>query len=245
LTPSGISSLRIQALATGKRLASVFEDVIHAHYRGPLVVGGGFLRDLALNKDPKDLDLFLDGGKVEGMAGAEEVTAVLSNSLKGATLGRTIRCYGEWAEDVLCVCKVVLDPNQGPPLDSWPKGCVIPDELDLVFLLRSGISEAGYLPRMVNDVYNQEMFLKAVLARVDLRLNALGATPTGTHASPQWDLDAYNSRLVIQKTRTTSSAVNRLSKRLARLTDYKFRGWSMHLEQPDGSLAPFALGVET
>lgn len=242
LNPSEVSSARVEALHAGKKLASFFEEFLHeAGYHGPVAIAGGYLRDVALCRTPKDLDIFLDGGKVLGMSGAESLAAALSNRLIGATVGRSIPCYGEWAEDITCVVSLRVDLNN-PPLDNWPKGCMIPQEIDLVILVRDRMVEGGFAPRMVNDAYNQELFLKAVLARVDLRLNALGATPAFTYASPSWDMDAYNSRLVIQKARGDGS--DRIVRRLSRLLADKFRGWTTFVEQEDGTLTPIPIGDE-
>lgn len=240
MNPSEASSGRVEALHAGQKLAKFFEEIVHeAGYHGPVAVAGGYLRDVALCRTPKDLDIFLDGGKILGMQGAEQLAAAIANRLIGASVGRSIPCYGEWAEDISCVVSVRLDP-QNPPVDNWPKGCMIPQEIDLVILLRDRMVASGFTPRLTNDAYNQELFLKAVLARVDLRLNALGATPAFTHASPKWDLDAYNSRLVIQKTRGDGTA--RISKRLDRLLLDKFRGWTAYREQEDGTLTPLPVG---
>lgn len=239
MNPSEVSSGRTEALHAGKKLAKFFEEFLHeAGYHGPLAIAGGYLRDVALCRTPKDLDLFLDGGIVGGMVGAEALAATISNRLSGATVGRSIPCYGDWAEDITCVVSVKLNPALA--LDNWPKGCMIPQEIDLVVLMRDRLVAEGFKPRMVNDAYNQEMFLKVVLARVDLRLNALGTTPAFSHASSQWDMDAYNSRLVIQKARGDGSA--RIVRRLTRLLQDKFRGWTTYVEQEDGSLTPLPVG---
>lgn len=241
MNPSEVSAGRTEALYTGKKLARFFGDILHeACYQGPLAIAGGYLRDIALCRTPKDLDLFLDGGKVNGMAGAENLAAAISNRLVGATVGRSVPCYGEWAEDISCVVSVKL-PLKDVAIDNWPKGCIIPQDIDLVILLRDRMVAEGFTPRLVNDAYNQELFLKVVLARVDLRLNALGATPAFTAASPHWDMDAYNSRLVIQKTRLDGAP--RIQRRLDRLLLDKFRGWTPYVEQPeDGTISEISTG---
>jgi hypothetical protein len=242
MNPSEASAGRVEALHAGQKLARFFEELLgEGGYYGPVAVAGGYLRDVALCRTPKDLDLFLDGGKITDMDGAERLAATLANRLIGASVGRSIPCYGEWAEDVACVVPVKLDLSR-PPLDLWPKGCMIPQDVDLVILIRDRMVEHGYTARLTNDAYNQELFLKAVVARVDLRLNALGSTPAFTHASPLWDMDAFNSRLVIQKTRGDGSA--RIVKRLERLLLDKYRGWTTYCEQEDGSLAPFPVGSQ-
>lgn len=235
MNPSEASAGRVEALHMGQKLARFFEELLHeAGYHGPVAVAGGYLRDVALCRTPKDLDLFLDGGIVGDMTGAEELAASIANRLIGATVGRSIPCYGEWAEDIACVVPITLDPSR-PPLDNWPKGCIVPQDIDLVILLRDRLVEGGFRPRLVNDAYNQELFLKACLARVDLRLNALGSTPAFTHASPSWDMDAYNSRLVLQKTRDGDS--ERIAVRLYKLLLDKFRGWKPYREDTQsGSL---------
>lgn len=242
MNPSEASSGRVEALHMGQKLARFFEEILHeAGYHGPVAVAGGYLRDVALCRTPKDLDLFLDGGRLPAMSDAEELAAAIANRLIGATVGRSIPCYGDWAEDVDFVVSVRLDPSR-LPADGWPKGCTIPQEVDLVILTRDQMVKEGFTPRLTNDAYNQELFLKAVLARVDLRLNALGATPAFTHASSQWDMDAYNSRLVIQKTRGDGTV--RIAKRLDRLLLDKFRGWASYREQEDGTITPLPIGDE-
>lgn len=242
MNPSEVSAGRVEALHAGTKLARLFESFLNeAGYQGPVAVAGGYLRDVALCRTPKDLDLFLDGGMMAGMAQAEQFAAAIANRLVGASVGRSIPCYGDWAEDVDFVVSVRLDP-QRPPLYNWPKGCTIPKEIDLVILMRDQMVGTGFTPRMVNDAYNQELFLKAVLARVDLRLNALGATPAFSHASPNWDMDAYNSRLVIQKTR--GDGTDRITKRLRRLLLDKYRGWTAYREQEDGSLQTLPVGED-
>lgn len=238
--PASISTARTEALHTGQKLARFFGDILHeAGHEGPVALAGGYLRDIALCREPKDLDLFLDGGRVNGMAGAEDLAAAISNRLIGASVGRSVPCYGEWAEDISCVVSVKLDVKR-TPIDNWPKGCIIPQDIDLVILLRDRMVEEGFTPRLTNDAYNQELFLKVVLARVDLRLNALGATPAFTSASPHWDMDAYNSRLVIQKTRLDGAP--RIQRRLDKLLLDKFRGWTPYVEQEDGTIQEVSTG---
>lgn len=246
MNPSEVSAGRTEALHAGQKLVRYFDSILHeAGYHGALALAGGYLRDVALCRTPKDLDLFVDGGKVQGMAGAENLAAAIANRLIGASVGRSISCYGSWAEDITCVVSVNLSSQfQGEriALDGWPKGCMIPEAIDIVVLIPERLKTEGFTPRLTNDAYNQELFLKATLARVDLRLNALGATPAFTYASPDWDMDAYNSRLVIQKTR--GDGTERIAKRLTRLMSDKFRGWTAYREQEDGSLSSLALPAD-
>lgn len=247
MNPSEVSAGRVEALHAGQKLAKFFETFLNeAGYHGPMAVAGGYLRDLALYRQPKDLDIFLDGGMVGGMDGAEKLAASISNRLIGASVGRCIPCYGSWAEDIVCVTSVVMPtlPSLRERLSasSWPKACPLPEHsIDLVILFRERLLKDGFTPRMVNDVYNQELFLKAVLARVDLRLNALGATPGFTTSSSHWDMDAYNSRLVVQSARDDGDR-DRIVRRLTRLTSEKFLGWTSYCEQEDGKLSPLAIG---
>lgn len=248
-TPSSIAAARVEALHCGQKLVRFFGEMLHLKYAGPLAIAGGYLRDVALCRTPKDLDLFLDGGMVAGMDGAEELAATIANRLIGASVGRSMPCYGKWAEDVTCVVAINVptadDKRKRMSLDNWPKGCIVPStSIDLVILIRDRMVSEGYAPRMVNDTYNQEMFLKSVLRRVDLRLNAIGATPAFTLASPDWDKDAYYSRLVIQKARHAEDA-KRIGRRLERLTSEKFLDWSTFREREDGSLQDFPLGSST
>lgn len=246
MNPSEASSGRVEALHAGQKLAKFFEEFLHeGGYHGPVAVAGGYLRDLALSFPPKDLDIFLDGGKVGGMEGAERLTAFLSNRLIGVSVGRCIPCYGSWAEDISCVSSAVMPtlPELRVRLaKEWPRGCPLPEvSIDLVVLLRDRLVQDGFTPRMVNDAYNQELFLRAVLARVDLRLNALGSTPAFTTSSSLWDMDAYNRRLVVQSARDDSDR-DRIIRRLERLTSDKFLGWTSYCEKQDGTLTPIPIG---
>lgn len=270
MKPIDISAGRVSACEIGMRLSRHFEGILkRAGYDGPVAIAGGYLRDVALGRTPKDLDLFLDSGKVNGMTGAEHLASAISNSLLGATLGRAIPCYGSWARDIASVVSVtttarigrgspsgttskggsdvdtedgLLGTNSHEDSSGWPVGCPAPQSsIDLVVLLRATLSEVGYIPRMVNDAYNQELFLKAVLARVDLRLNAIGATPAFVYASPHWDLDAFHQRLIIQTSRIDDE--DRIISRLSRLTDQsngKYAGWTIENEP-----APIALPVSS
>lgn len=225
---------RVQALHAGRKLAQHFEEALYgAGYRGPTAVAGGYLRDIALARDPKDLDIFLDGGHVPSMEIAKQYALAVVSVIKGARVAKMISGYGAWAEDIVVVVNIDLDVDHQEFL--WVDKCAIPTSIDLVVLKRDRMVEAGYEPRLTNDSHNQEMFLKACLRRVDLRLNAIGATSHETWAHPDWDFDAYYTRLVIQHERREGT--ERIQKRLDRLLGSKYKGWAVKYECEDGSVS--------
>lgn len=234
LHPSTIAMNRTHVLAIGKTMAKFFEDCLKAGgYVGPVAVAGGYLRDVGLMRQPKDMDIFIDGGHCKTMDEARKLAEEVSKRVSSFTLSsiKVMPCYGTWAEDVAMVAEVRGDFHALWPTATAP----VPEAIDLIVLLRPELIKAGYQARLVNDAWNQESFLSAVLARVDLRLNAIGATPTHTEANPHWDFDAYYHRLVIQHSRKDGS--DRISRRILRLLATKYQGWDIGYEQADGSVS--------
>lgn len=225
---------RAEALHTAQRLARHTEEaLINTSYHGPIAVAGGYVRDIALARTPKDLDVFLDSAYVRDRKHAEMLGAAIAIQVKGARVSKIMASYGTWAVDVDLVVKIKLDLDNQEL--AWLDRCPIPAEVDLIVLRSQALRDHGYEHRLTNDQFNQENFLKACLNRVDLRLNALGATPTVTYAHPEWDFDAYHNRLVVQYAKHDD--LDRIHARLKRLGTDKFPNWTRHYELPDGSLA--------
>lgn len=224
---------RSEALHTAQRLARHTEEaLVNTGYHGPVAVCGGYVRDIALARSPKDLDVFLDSAYVRDRKHAEMLGAAIAIQVKGARVSQIMASYGTWAKDVDVVVKVRLDLDNQEL--AWLDRCPIPAEVDLIVLRHQALRDRGYEHRLTNDAYNQECFLKACLARVDLRLNALGATPAFTHSHPEWDFDAYYNRLVVQYAKHDD--LERINKRLKRLGSEKFPNWTQHYELSDGTL---------
>jgi hypothetical protein len=82
-------------------------------------------------------------------------------------------------------------------------------------------------------------FLAAVLARMDLRLNAIGACATSTDSSAHWNDDALNERLVVQYARAGEDE-SRVAARFNRFSgpDGKYAGWQVLYEGPNGECHP-------
>jgi hypothetical protein len=80
-------------------------------------------------------------------------------------------------------------------------------------------------------------FLSAVLARMDLRLNAIGACATSTDCSAYWNDDAAAERLVVQYARAGED-ISRVAARFNRFSgpEGKYAGWAVMYEGPEGEL---------
>lgn len=229
---------RKDALATAQRLAlHIAESLTHVGYAGPVAVVGGYVRDIALARVPKDLDVFLDFSyyrepAVKGAKSKRQLAMQfgehLGKHLSGSSCIGSVLNYDNWAEGIEVVIKMAVAPVPGQAL-SWLDQCPIPDDIDLVFLGKDVLPS----PRLMNDRANQEGFLKAVIDRVDVRMNAIGATPLVTLSNPEWDFDAYHNRLVVQKSRHD---MPRIERRLKRLKSSKFPQWTIHYEHDDGTL---------
>lgn len=217
-------SLKTDALMAAQDLAATLSARLSGVYDGPLVVAGGWVRDKALGFTPKDLDVFIDGGICTSL----EMADTLANRINTATLQvkpRQFSSYGTWASDVDHITQV----------HDHPKGPV-----DLVVLRRDALEAAGYTPQSDVRIYRNTTFLHAVLSRIDLRVNAIGANAYQSHCAPMWDFDVAAKRLVIQASRKDEN-MDREDKRLARLLGGKFFGWSVYHEEGD-TLMPYMTG---
>lgn len=235
---------RKDALATAQRLAlHIAGALTHVGYAGPVAVAGGYVRDIALARVPKDLDVFLDYSYYREVPGWDHAAGDgwnkrlaamkfgehLAGHLTGSRCTGSVLNYDNWAEGIEVVVKMQVTPQPGQEL-AWLDQCPIPDDIDLVFLGADVLPP----PRLVNDYSNQIGFLRSVIDRVDIRMNAIGATPEAIYSNPEWDFDAYHNRLVVQKSRHD---MPRISRRLKRLKSQKFPQWTIHYEHDDGSLS--------
>lgn len=227
-----IATQRMHALALCQGLAkAVNEALLPLGYTEPVAVAGGFCRDLALNRIPKDMDLFVAGGTgIKGAAIGEAVADLIRHS---AAVKQVIPNYVGWADDLDAVVKVECDPQD--QRFTWLAGCPLPRELDIVILNREKLLGYGYTPSPDNYP-GDTSFLQVVTDRVDIRLNAIGTTATVMHSAEGWEDDALAERLVVQWSRR--HAHKRLAKRLAKHVAGKFEGWSIAYETADGSLSP-------
>lgn len=243
MNPSTIALNRTAALHVGQRWAKFLETATaHEGYSGPIAVVGGYLRDIALHREPRDLDVFLFGPPE--MAAAQKLAKVVAKQLSPSCEALSgIPSYGGWASDVSFVVPIAVHKDLSTfkwpfPTDEVP----IPATIDLVVLDADAMREAGYTPRLVNDGFNKELWLEACLSRVDLRLNALGATANNFTANPNWDFDAFEQRLVVQFSRKDEQ--ERINKRLQRLTTGKYQGWSVFNETQNGEIVPVSTQPE-
>lgn len=208
-------------------------------YMGPLAIAGGWVRDLALHRHPKDLDVFIDGGSLTRMDEAEKLADALAGYLgHGFLRTRMLPSYGTWAPDLAKVVKIEQGMGEEP---LWlRKDMPIPGFIDLIVLDRKELELGGYRPAAHPGNGTRASFLAAVLARVDLRLNAIGATPTGSDWAHAWSDDALHQRLVVQAARLNEGELisTRILTRIARQREAgaKYEGWNVHRELPDGSL---------
>lgn len=100
---------------------------------------------------------------------------------------------------------------------------------------RIKLTSHGYFPQLTNDRFNQETFLKAVIALEPLRINALGATPSHTLSDPNWDFDAYHNRFVL-KYGMSPDLAERPEETLEALTSGRYRDWTIQHELANGDL---------
>jgi hypothetical protein len=194
-------------------------------YDGPLVVAGGWVRDQALGFTPKDCDVFIDGGLCTNTDQALQIAHLLG------TPGRQFQSYGTWASDVDHITQVATGDMP----------------LDLVVLRREAMVKNGYLPdaQQAGSVLPHVSFLRAVLKRLDLRVNGVGACMYGGASLPEFDADVASKMLVLQHSRAIEETDDREDKRLLRLLGGKFQGWSTWAEQADGSITPYKPGTVT
>jgi len=234
---------RMDALAKVQHLARAVQDQLrNGGYYGPCAIAGGYVRDVALGKNPKDLDVFLDGGFLREMGvSVTKLAEMLCLMFPGGTrVERTIPCYGGWATDIDLVVKIDVAQSEGQTF-TYLQGLPIPESIDLIVMRRSALEEHGYLNTLslatVSDTEMAQDFLSHVISRVDLRMNAIGATRDGPQWNPAWDYDALAQRLVVQYARRHDKQ-ERIDKRLERLCSEKFQGWTGLYEGPEGELSP-------
>lgn len=212
-----------------KRLAADFSFALQRPYKGPLAIAGGYVRDLATGRLPKDLDVFLDAGFIPTLVEATELGNRLADLLgDGARVEEVFASYGTWAADVEGVVRIEL------PQPSWYQNCYIPHGVDIVVLRRDKLEQYGYV------VGDEPSYLEAIIARVDLRLNAIGATESVMRKNVWFEDDVLKERLVVQKARldpTAGEDLKRISRRLRRLAEEKFKGFSVAYELPNGDLS--------
>lgn len=231
--PYAISLGRTQALHAARRLASVLADKApQLFYAGPLAVAGSYVRDLALLRDPTNIDVFLDAAYVSDDKTAEAVAAHIANSLGvayGVKVSRAKRVKGLWDKGVQHVIRVTMDLGAEQQF-AYIDGVMVPKVMHFVFVSRDALKRAGYDHRVVNDGYNQENFLKAVLRLFPLRANALGAVSHYAECSPFWDLDMYNQRMVMQFMAVGIDNAEEVASRIRSLTQDKYKDWTLWYE---------------
>lgn len=221
------------ALDKAKELAAYLEGLLHtATYLGPVVIAGGYVRDMALGKPWKDRDVFLDAALIENREHFDKVLALLCAQLTptgglAVQVARIVDAsYGVWAVDVAWVA-TLFDPNPEPRT-----------QFDIVVLHRAQLMDkAGYEPKAFLEDSTRASFLKAVLRRVDVRLNAIGASASNTDNLPMWRHDVLAKRLVIQASRLEEEPA-RIYRRLKAMTEpgAKYEGWKVLAEGPNGDL---------
>lgn len=203
-------------------------------YIGPVAIAGGYVRDLAASRLPKDLDVFVDGALVDDRHHAQRLGEQLADYLGHGAVVRTIPCYGTWAKDVDHVVKLEFPPDLAAGQEFlWMNKAPIPyGGVDIVVLRRSEWEKVHACS-----------FLGAVCARVDTRLNCIGASAEAAgpapYAHPAWNDDVENSRIVVQAARA-SEDLQRIQKRVTRLAAGKYAGWTLHKETEGGGLQPLA-----
>jgi hypothetical protein len=191
---------------------------------------------MALGRLAKDRDVFIDGGYIPDDEDPLIYMAPLAAGL-GGYVSQVIPChYGTWAQDIKWVVKIAFAER--------PVGSIEPLELDVVCMRRTQMLMAGYEPHAFLDPHTQASFLRAVLRRVDVRLNAIGASPVGTDSLLMWKHDALAQRLVVQRARWAEDG-DRIAKRLARMTGVggKYEGWAVRYEGESGDLVEAPLGA--
>lgn len=221
---------RLQALHTAMDLAAATKKHLTiARYDGPVAVAGGYVRDLAILREPKDADLFLDSGFVRDEAHALEIGAQISDMFGHGASEKVINGYA-WTKDVAYIIKIEFPEGQTQKF-YWLGNTPVPWAVDLVVLKRDELLKANYIPG------NEHSFLQAVISRVDTRINAIGATPLTSLTAGQWAEDAAQHRIVINSERYGEDS-KRIDTRVARLTAGKLKGWSVFHDGPNDELRP-------
>lgn len=229
--PFALALQQQSALQSAHFLASSASDTLRsAGYAGPLVCAGGYVRDLALGRAPKDLDLFIDGGCVDEFCTPQLLGDTLAQALGHNARVEVLTFYrGAWAKDVDHVVK--LEFSEEDTFDQsflYINKAPIPwGGVDIVVLNREEWAKA---------LTPGGSFLSAVCSRVDTRINSIGADYNGLkHAHPLWAEDAREMRLVVQRDRAAED-MTRIHKRISRLASTKYAGWTLHQETEGGGL---------
>lgn len=221
------------ALAQAHKLAQYLQLFLseEADYDGPVCVAGGYVRDLATERTPKDLDIFIDSGHTKPNLVAAAVCTLFGH---GAT-ARFIPVYGTWAPDVASIIKIEFpdDVSEAGQEFLYLDGVPIPFSIDIVVLGRQQLLTHGYTPESNAEV----SFLRACVERVDTRLNCIGATPCEQLVHSEWINDVLNERIVVQAARAGED-LSRIAARTERLSTTKYESWSQWIEFPDGDILP-------
>lgn len=220
-----------QAFKLAQYLQLFLEE--EADYFGPVVVAGGYVRDLATERTPKDLDVFIDGGHAGGPK-ANLIAAAVCTLLGHGAKARMIPCYGTWAPDVATIIKIEFEDLEDAGQELlYIDGVPIPFSVDIVVLGREQLIKNGYTP----DADAEVSFLKACVNRVDTRLNCIGASQTQQLVHSEWIADVLNERIVVQSARAGED-LSRIAARTERLAATKFENWTQWIEWPDGEILP-------
>lgn len=215
---------RAHALVASTRVAKWVKRLLDSEgYHGPVCVAGGYCRDLALLRDPKDLNVFVSSDWAD-------LVPVLGVNIAVNLRGQWLRTSDEvFAPDVEGICRITLDET------AWADRSFIPDAINIVILKSESMLDLGYVPG--SQVTEDCSFMQACLARADLRLNSLGACSVVSAYHPEWDDDAYHQRLVVQhRCLTSGEPLKRIEDRLRAFTTDKFVGWDVRYEGPHGEL---------
>lgn len=221
------------ALSLGQTICQDLSGVsgLMMSHRASTAVAGGYLRDVALGRYPKDLDVFLDGHCNDRHILKDKVEA-LTAALPGAKVVNFFTTYDKWTPDIDVVCQIGLQAQQ-----EWGFSGPTPETIDLIVLNRYALEcssqDAGGSPA-AKAFEQSQTFLEALLHRIDLRINTLGATVTDSQAHRAWNYDALYNRLVARYAKLDD--LERVQKRLTRLRSTKFPDWTIHYEGPTGEL---------
>jgi hypothetical protein len=167
-----------------------------------VATAGGYWRDALFGKTAKDIDFFLLAE--QGQYTLSQYQDIAKALVKGVGLDvfsiRTLPCYGEWADDIVMLCKVSVD--NGP-------------DVDVVFLNAS--------------IYGASTFMEDCLNRFDVRLNSIGADVNGWSCNKNLVSDLEEQRLVVHWERLPMcDRMHRRMEYLT--GENKFPGWTCWVE---------------
>lgn len=182
-------------------------------------------------------------GRVQSCYTASRLSLVIEEEFHERGYRGPVAVYGPYVRDSALyrdpvVLNVALDlthmtPDMLTRLRGIQMSVTMPISLDTY--PQQHLREHGYQPQLVNDRFNQETFLKAVLGLQPIRINAIGATPAHTLADPNWDFDALYNRFVIRQGAHFDSA-ERPEEMLEALTSGKYRDWKIWHEDATGDI---------